>query len=55
MENAKPNAHGEAPAAEAIVDEVKLSPPIKKYKIGGCEVCFPHRAYGTQMQGDPES
>ncbi len=21
----------------------------KSYKIGGCDVCFPHAAYGTQL------
>lgn len=48
MENSNVNA--EAPAAGADGgDEVKLSPSIKKYKIGGCDVCFPHKAYGTQM------
>ena len=44
MENANSNADG-----ETAVGEVKVEPKLKTFKIGGCEVCFPHKAYGTQM------
>ena len=40
-ENSKANAEA--------AGEVKIVPANKKYNISGCEVVFPHKAYGTQM------
>ncbi len=37
-------------SAETAAGEVKIEPANnKKYNISGCEVVFPHKAYGTQM------
>ena len=37
------------PAEGTAGGEVKVHETNKKYKIGGCEVSFPHKAYGTQL------